>query len=318
MQGARFGLSVEENLNLTRRSQITYNVTAAYISVVKATAVVDDQEEVVKLTEPRYHLALAKFQQSLLSRSELLIAEVQLATAQRELIEAKNALARAKGELATAMGLDLATSLEVTAPHPFPGKPLPLPPLQELVTFSQEHRTEVQTQEAQIRAKGEEVKRVRGERFPTLELVAEYKIGNDFNPPSNSQWNTRAQLTGSLFDFGRNGQKLAVARATMTQEVKKLESVKLEIAAQVQGVYFRIRDLMAQLSLLDKEIEQAAETLKLDQARFRQQLVAEATVADDQKTLAKLMRARVLARYDLILAYSQLELVTGGWRGEGR
>jgi heterocyst glycolipid deposition protein len=318
IQGARFGLAVEENLVLTRRSQISYNVTAAYISVVKATAVVDDQEQLVKLTEPQYQLALAKFQQSLVSRNELLLAEVQLATAQRELTRAKDVLAYAKRELTRAMGLDMSTSVEVLDTHPLPVDIPSLPPLEELLVFAHEHRSEVRAQEAQIQAKGEEVKRIRGERFPSLELIAGYNIGNDFNPPTNSQWNTRAQLTGPLFDFGRNEQKVAFARTIMTQEVTKLESLKGDIASQVQDVYFRIRNLLAELSLLEKQSEQATEALKLDQARFRQQLLPAAVVAEDEKALAKLTQARVLARYDLSLAYSQLELVTGGWTGEQR
>jgi outer membrane protein TolC len=185
-----------------------------------------------------------------------------------------------------------------------------------LITFAHGHRLEVRAQEAQIQAKGEEVKRVRGERFPSLELVAGYDIGNNFDPPTNSQWNTRAQVTGSLFDFGRNEQKVTLARAMMRQEVMKMESMKGEIASQVQDVYFRIRSLMAELSLLDKQSEQATEALQLNQARVRQQLLPATVVAEDEKALAKLTQARVLARYDLSLAYTQLELVTGGWTGE--
>jgi outer membrane protein TolC len=316
IQGARFGLAVEENLGLTRRSQISYNVTAAYINVAKATAVADNQEQLVKLTEPQYQLALAKFQQDLLSRNDLLLAEVQLATAQRELTRAKDMLAQSKGELVRAMGLDVSTSLEVLDTHPLPVDVPSLPPLEELITFAHGHRLEVRAQEAQIQAKGEEVKRLRGERFPSLELVAGYDIGNNFDPPTNSQWNTRAQVTGSLFDFGRNEQKVTLARAMMRQEVMKMESMKGEIASQVQDVYFRIRSLMAELSLLDKQSEQATEALQLNQARVRQQLLPATVVAEDEKALAKLTQARVLARYDLSLAYTQLELVTGGWTGE--
>lgn len=316
IEGARFGLAVEENLALTRRSQIRYNVTAAYINVAKAMAVVADQEQLMKLTEPQYQLALAKFQHSLLSRNELLLAEVQLATAQRELTRVTDVLAQAKGQLTRAMGLDLSTRLEVLDPHPLPVGVPSLPPLEELIVFAHEHRSEVRAQAAQIHAKGEEVKRIRGERFPSLGLVAGYNIGNDFDPPTSSQWNTRAQVTGSLFDFGRNEQKVTLARAMVTQEVTKMESMKGEIASQVQDVYFRIRNLQAELLLLEKQREQASEALKLNQAKFREQLLPAAVVAEDEKALAKLTQARLLARYDLSLAYSQLELVTGGWTGE--
>jgi outer membrane protein TolC len=318
VQGARLGLSVEENLILTRRNQIKYNVTAAYINVAKARAMVGDQEELVKLTEPQYQLVQAKFQQNLLSRNELLLAEVQLATAQRELSRAQDDLAQAKAGLSRAMGLDPLVILEVVDSRQSPVDVPSLPPLEELIAFAHGHRSEVRAQEAQIQARGEEVKRIRGERFPSLELVTAYNIGNDFDPPNNSQWNTRAQVTGSLFDFGRNEQKVTLARAMMTQEVTKLESMKGDIASQVQDVYFRIRNLMADLSLLEKQHEQATEALNLDRAKFRQQLLPAAVVAEDEKTLVKLTQARRLVQYDLSLAYIQLELVTGRWTDERR
>jgi hypothetical protein len=54
----------------------------------------------------------------------------------------------------------------------------------------------------------------------------------------------------------------------------------------------------------------------LNRAKFRQQLLPESAVAEVEKVVVKLEQAKVLVNYDLILAYSQLALVTGGWQSK--
>jgi outer membrane protein TolC len=54
----------------------------------------------------------------------------------------------------------------------------------------------------------------------------------------------------------------------------------------------------------------------LNRAMFRQQLLPESAVAEVEQTLVKLEQAKVLAKYDLILAHNQLALVTGGWQNK--
>ena len=95
-----------------------------------------------------------------------------------------------------------------------------------------------------------------------------------------------------------------------------MDSVKATIAGEVQDAYTHITDTVAQIDLLEKQIEQATEALKLNRAMFRQQLLPESAVAEVEQALVKLEQAKVLANYDLILGHSQLALVTGGWQNK--
>jgi outer membrane protein TolC len=109
---------------------------------------------------------------------------------------------------------------------------------------------------------------------------------------------------------------VTLARAMMTEEVQKMDKLKAAIAGDIQEAYTAITDIRAQLELLEKQIEQATEALKLNRAKFRQQLLPESAVAEVEKVVVKLEQAKVLVNYDLILAYSQLALVTGGWQSK--
>jgi outer membrane protein len=316
IQQARFSLTAEENLQLTRREQIIHDVTVAFINVIKASELVKENERLIKLTEPQSQLALSKFRENLISRNELLIAEVQLASVKRELIAAKNDMARAQRGLTRSMGFDTPSTVEILDTQLLPSAAAPLPSIEELISFAFEHRPEMRAVEAQIQSKTEEVKRARGERFPTLEIVTEYGLANAFDPAVSTQWSTVAQLRGSIFDFGRNAQKVTLARAMMTEEVQKMDKLKAAIAGDIQEAYTAITDIRAQLELIEKQIEQATEALKLNRAKFRQQLLPESAVAEVEKVVVKLEQAKVLVNYDLILAYSQLALVTGGWQSK--
>jgi outer membrane protein TolC len=315
---ARFTLSAEENLQVTRREQIIYRVTAAFINVVKALEMVKSQEQIVLLAESQYRLALSQFTQELISRNALLTAEVQQVTAQRDLLTFKNVLDQSRGDLARSIGLEFPTMMEMHDPAFPPLQALPLPPSQEVIAFAYEHRPEILAQQAQIAAQEQEVKRLQGERFPTLKLKSEYTLGDAADSRSTFgsayQWTAIAQLSGPIFDFGRYEQKINVSKALLTEEVKKMESLRVSIAGEIQGVYSNLANMRTLLDLTGKQIEQATEALKLNRARFEQQLLSESSVAEAQITLLKLEQAKALASYDLILGYSQLELATGGWK----
>lgn len=314
IQGARFALTAEESLQGTRRDQIVYRVTAAFIDIVKALEVIKSQERVVQLAESRYRLASNEFKQDLISRNDLLTSEVQLVTAQRDLLMFRNALDQGRRELARAMGLESPTMVDIRDTTFPPLQTLPPPRIEELMAFAYEHRPEIQAQQAQIEAKQQEVKQLRGERFPKLALVSEYRLGDAIDSRSSSEWRAVAQLSGTIFDFGRSEQKVNISKAQVTEEIKRMESLRGTIAAEVQGAYSNLTNTRTLLDLTDKQIEQATEAFKLNRAKLEQQLLPESSVAEAQITLLKLEQAKALATYDLILGYSQLDLVTGGWK----
>ena len=289
-------------------------MTATFIDIVKALEVIKSQERVVQLAESRYRLASNEFKQDLISRNDLLTSEVQLVTAQRDLLMFRNALDQGRRELARAMGLESPTMVDIRDTTFPPLQTLPLARIEELMAFAYEHRPEIQAQQAQIEAKRQEVKQLQGERFPKLALVSEYRLGDAIDSRSSSEWRAVAQLSGPLFDFGRYQQKINISTALVTEEVKKMESLRGAIAGEIQGVYTNLVNTRTLLDLTDKQIEQATEAFKLNRAKFEQQLLPESSVAEAQITLLKLEQAKALATYDLILGYSQLELVTGGWK----
>ena len=80
---AEFKVSEEGWQNRALRLQVTSTVAVAYVDVLKRHKAVQIATEIVSAFEEAYQLALAKFQQHLISKNDLLLAEVRVATAKR-------------------------------------------------------------------------------------------------------------------------------------------------------------------------------------------------------------------------------------------
>src|SRR5262249_46785624 len=136
IQQARFALKAEESLQSALRQQIIYNVTAAYLNVLKAFEMVTNQEQFVMLVEHQYQLALTQFKQQPIARTDLRVAEVQLTAAKGDLVVARNVHDQARHELARTMGLEAPATVEILDPQ-LPSPPAPPPPsLAELLSFA--------------------------------------------------------------------------------------------------------------------------------------------------------------------------------------
>jgi len=314
-QQAHHEITAAENEQQTRREQLAYGVTTAYVTVLKQQEMVQGQEEIVRLTEVLRQGSAAKFAQGLLSRHDLLMAEVLLANAQRDLTVSRSALLQSKRELGRAMGFSAGMAVEALDGVGLPPLEAPLPTLEALVALAHTHRFELRTQEAQRQIKEAEVARVRGEQRPSVDLSAGYEAESLFDERVFTQWRVFATVVVPLWDFGRNAYKVEAAQAAVHEEEHKGDSLKLQITGEVQEAYTQIVDLKAQLALLATQIAQAAEAVKLRQGQVEQRLASPATVAEAQIALLKAESSKAAMRYDILLAFRKLALVTSGLQG---
>ncbi len=316
IQQARLDVAVKENLKQVSRDHVIFDVKKAYINLVKSLRIFESQQQIVKIIEANYNTVLAKFNQNLISRNDLLIAGVQLATARRDMTVLKNSIEQARRELAMAIGLPATTKVEITGVEQLSLTTKPLPSFEELISLAYQQRFDIRAQQTRIEIKEEDVRQVRNERFPSLGFMARYNFGDDFDPPINHEWRALVHLAVPIFDFGITKAKVSVAKTEVTEEIKKMESVKASIASEVNGVYAVITQIANELNLIGKQIEQAKEALKLSRAKFEQQLLPQSAVAEAEVAIIKLEQAKTQASYDLMIAYSQLEFVTGGWENK--
>jgi outer membrane protein len=307
---AEFKVSEEDWAHRSLRLQVTLQVAEAYVDVLKHLKAVQLDEAIVAALEEAYQLALAKFNQHLISKNDLLLAEVQVATAKRDLSVAHLALRKGQRALASSMGLDQVPQMEI---EDLQDSPAPLPPLERLVALARQTHPELRAYQFRVSERAEEIKRVRSAQYPTLSLTTKYGLVDAFEGRPSDQWNVALKVNVPIFDFGLIKSKTEVARANLAEEEKLLLDVQRSLEQAIAELYVHVQESEAEAVLINKQIEQAMEAVRLNQAMFQQNLLPQSAVLDTKAALQKLELALSNAEYDQKLARFQLRVVSGGW-----
>ena len=307
---ADLGMSEAEWENQAIRTEVALKVAEAYIDFLKQLKAIKIFKEIVTLLEMDFNLARTKFDQELISRNDLLIAEVRLAMAKKDLSLSQLALQKSQKALASSIRADKVSHIEI---EDLQGASDASSSLDIPVILSQEDNPELKAQKYRLFESREEVRRVQSERYPTASLLTHYSVADDFSRPGNDQWAAVFNVKVPIFDFGLSREKLAFANAKAMEEEEHLLDLKMDIEQEIYEIYFYIQKLEEHIELIGKQIDQAAEALKLNRAMFEQDLLSQSALHDTESALLKLQLEKVSLEYDLKLAHFRLRLVSGKW-----
>ncbi|MGB3939921.1 MAG: TolC family protein [Candidatus Manganitrophaceae bacterium] len=308
MREARFGLLETTSENHLLRREVALQVAEGYVRVLKGLNAVKTDEAIVATLEADVRSAGAKFNQNLISKNDLLMVEVRLATARRDLALSRLTLEKDRRGFSFSIGLAEGEKMEVEAFQ----DPLPSPrSFEEAVPLAVENHPETKARRFRLQGREEAVGRVWGEGYPTLSLVAHYGLVDDFSRPIRDQWLTMLKMEIPLFDGGVNRKKAAAARARIREEEAHLLDARRRVEREIHDLYSRLRELESQTELVQKQIEQAMEAMKLNRAMSQQNLIPLSAVHDVETALLKLQRLQTDMTYDRRLILIQLRWVAG-------
>lgn len=307
---ARLMLSMAESEIEVRRRDIAFKVIEAYINGLKLNKAVYTYKDIVDLLEIDVNLSKAKFDQELVSKNDLLISEVRSAIAKRELSKYQMAYQRNQMLLSSLIGLkqDVDIELQDIEDHIFT-----IPSLETLIASVEERHPRIKIQDYKILNNEEEMEMVRSERYPSVSLLSYYEVASDFTSLLNNQWASTLNVRLPLYDFGLVRNKIAAANASVIKEKENFYDIKQSIEQDIRNKYFLSLELSEQIKLLEKQIEQLKETLKVNHAMFQQGLLPMSTMHDSETTLLKLHLEKITAEYDLKQTYIQLKLENEVW-----
>jgi outer membrane protein len=291
------------------RLQVALNVAESYVHVLKQRKAAKIHEDIVALMEASHRLVLAQFRQDLLARNDLLIAEVRLATAKRDLSLTHLDLQKRQKALVASMGL--VETIRIVDIQDLQEPPPPLVPLESLVTLARQNHPALKARQLRVQEELEEVSRIRSEQYPSFSFRTQYGFVDAFEGRLNDQWTAAVSVKVPIFDFGLIRKKSEVARAKAMEEERLMLDFQRDMEQQISERHMFLQHLEEQRGLIKKQIEQAQEELKLNQAMFRQQLVPQLTVLTAETALLKLQLALSEAQYDRKLAHIQLSLISG-------
>ncbi len=302
------------------------DVRRIFYEILLNTQLVGVREKSIELLERQFQDAKHRFDVGAVPQFNVLRAEVELANAKPPLIRARNNLRLAKERLAKLLALDAPEHARQSTATPASGftavnftgqltdahQPWELPAaLQQAL----DRRPEIQQAEKRAALQKENVKVAHAGYKPELSIFADYGIhnarfGDDVGDTIHG-WSAGARATWPLFDGLLTKGKVDQARAELAQAELDRADTRRAIELEVREAYSAYLQAIELLEAQKKTVEQAEESLRLAEARFRAGTGTQLDVLSAQTALTEARSNEVQALHDYNVALATLERATG-------
>jgi outer membrane protein len=305
---ARLGQQQSELQRAMVEQQVRFEVINAYYGILVAQAKQAVSEEAIKMADADVRRTRDRFRNGLVVESDALSAEVQLAEFRQQQIESQGDLAIAYAALNTAMGVPVDTGQKLTGElvHKrfHPGQQ------PELIRSALLRRPDYLKAGYQVDVTREGVRGAKAEYLPRVDAMGAYGESGRNLSSGSSDYTIGASLTFNIFDPGRSA-RISKARASESMATAERENLGNQIRLEVVRSYQQYLSAQDRIEVAAQAIDQAAETHRIVQNRYREGLT---TVTEVLRAQTALVRARlnlVAARYDHYMSYAHVLLSTG-------
>jgi outer membrane protein TolC len=305
---ARLGQRQADLQKAMVEQQIRFEVVRTYSGILVAHAKKGVTEEAVKTAESDMKRIHDRFKNGLAVESDLLAAEVQLAEFRQQQIDSEGDVAIAYAALNTVLGLPVDTLQKVAGE--LADKRFEAVTQEELVRLALLQRPDYLRAGYNVLTNKEGVVGAKREYLPRVDIFGNYGLsGNDLSSGS-SDYTISASLTFNIFDAGRRA-RIEKAKAEESLATAEQERLANEIRLEVVRAYQQHLSARGRLAVAGQVIDQAVETHRIVQNRYREGLT---TITEVLRSETALLRARlnlIAARSDHYVSYAHLLLSAG-------
>ncbi len=294
------------------------DVRKAFYEILLNKAQIEVREQSVTLLEQQLRDAQSRFDVGAVPRFNVLRAEVELANARPPLIRSQNDLRLTKESLVKLLAIDSAGYTNAFTPINFDGKlvyehrgwELPSALHQAL-----EHRPELLQAERQIGVAKASVQVASSGYKPQASVFGNYGWHDDtFSDSIDSThegWTIGASASWALFDGMLTHGRVTQARAQLQEANLDYADTRRQVELEVRQAYSDYIQTLELIEAQKKTVEEADESLRLAEARFRAGTGTQLDVLSAQTALTDARSNEIQALYDYNVAIATLERVTG-------
>lgn len=294
------------------------NVRRTFYQILLNKAQVEVRESSVKLLDQQLRDAQSRFDVGAVPRFNVLRAEVELANAKPPLIRAQNDLRISKETLVKLLAIDSKNQRNDFTPVTFEGRLAYEHRAWELATALQQaldHRPELLQAERQIGIAKANVKVAAAGYKPEASLFADYGWRNsafaDEIDTRRDGWTVGARLDWAIFDGMLTRGRVTQARALLQEANLDYADTRRQVELEVRQAYSDYLQTLELIEAQKKTVEEAEESLRLAEARFRAGTGTQLDVLSAQTALTDARSNEIQALYDYNVAIATLERVTG-------
>jgi TolC family type I secretion outer membrane protein len=294
------------------------DVRKAFYQILLNKAQVDVREQSVTLLEEQLRDAQSRFDVGAVPRFNVLRAEVELANAKPPLIRSQNDLRLTKESLVKLLAIDSAGRTNEFTPINFAGELAYEHRGWELATALRqalEHRPELLQAERQVGVAKANVSVASSGYKPEASVFGNYgwhdSVFSDDISSTREGWTIGANVSWALFDGMLTHGRVSQARAQLQEANLDYADTRRQVELEVRQAYSDYLQTLELIEAQKKTVEEADESLRLAEARFRAGTGTQLDVLSAHTALTDARSNEVQALYDYNVAIATLERVTG-------
>jgi TolC family type I secretion outer membrane protein len=294
------------------------DVRKAFYQILLNKAQVEVREQSVKLLAEQLRDVQSRFDVGSVPRFNVLRAEVELANAKPPLIRSQNDLRLSKESLVKLLAIDSSGRTNEFTSITFDGKLIYEHRDWQLPSALQQaldHRPELLQAERQVGIAKASVDVASAGYKPELSVFGTYgwhdKTFSNEADAIREGWIVGANVSWALFDGMLTHGKVTQARAQLQEANLDYADTRRQVELEVRQAY---SDYLQTLELIEaqrKTVEEAEESLRLAEARFRAGTGTQLDVLSAQTALTDARSNEIQALYDYNVAIATLERVSG-------
>lgn len=308
-QAAKVSVSAAKAESDSATEQTMEQVARAYLTALRAQAVVETAQADVRLAEDLKSLAGTQRTAGTGTGIEVTRADVQLANEQQRLTVAENELERARLQLLRVIGLNLDAKLDLTDTLGY--IPTDQPTIDHALEVARKSRAELEAQTRRERSAGLNYSSVKWERLPTVAAFGDYGssgAGFDRVLPTRTYG---IGLRVPIFDGGRRDARRAEAFSQLRQERIRTHDLQEQVTLEIKLALDSLRSAETQVATAESGLKLADNELRQAQRRYKAGVTSSIEVTDAQTRLVRARENRVSALYNHNLARIDLASAMG-------
>ncbi len=282
------------------------DVRTKFYNVILAREKIRVEEENVRLYEHQLEDTKNQFESGSVSNFEVLRARVFLANAQPNLITARNTYRIAVEQLRQSLGTPGPASFpEVVGDLNIEAASFDAP---SAVAAAHEHRPELRRLDKLESAAQESVTTARSTFYPSIQAFGSYQwdgftfANPAFGSPNVNGWTFGLQSNWAIFDGRLTDGKVRQAKSQLEQARLSRASEELEVDLEVRQALSAMQEAGELVTASRETVEQAAEALRLAEARYHAGSATQLDVLTTQVQLTQAKTDQLTANYNYLVA----------------
>ena len=310
-QASRAAVRAAKDDRSNTDDSVSMSVAKAYLTALRADADVEAYQANVALAEAVLKQSQNQKEAGTGTGIEVTRAKVQLSNEQQHLLMVQNERSKAYLQLLRAMGLNLATTVELTDKLTY--EPVEAVSVEEAQAKALKNRSDVKAQEEREAAARLNANSVKFERLPSLVAYADYG-STGTNGETVSLLPTRDYgfaLRVPIFDGGRRDARRAETASQFRQERVRTSDLREQIELEIRTALDSLHSAEEQVKVAEDGLGLSQNELTQARRRYEAGMSSSLEVTDAQTRLERARDNRIAAVYNHNLARIDLSHATG-------